>query len=48
MTEEMDLEQDMPEIEPGPDRQAGVAGPQGLYIERALTRWHLRGDGYLK
>ena len=29
----------------GPDRAYGVAGPEGSYVEKSLSRWRLRGDG---
>ncbi len=32
----------------GEGRKSGVAGPEAVYIERAVTRWRLRGDGYLR
>ncbi len=32
----------------GEDRKPGIAGQDGDYILRTLTRWSLRGDGYLK
>ena len=36
------------DVEFGGYRQAGVAGPDAIFIEKSLSRWKLRGDGYLK
>jgi len=35
-------------VEYGKDREAGVAGSDGIYIIRSLERWSLRGPGYLR
>lgn len=48
MSEEQELYEDELELEPGPDRQTGIAGPNGMYVTQSLERWQLRGDGYLK
>ncbi len=32
----------------GEGRKPGVAGPNAIYIELQLSRWRMRGDGYLR
>lgn len=36
------------DVEYGKGPEPGMAGPEGIYIIRALERWKLRGDGILK
>ncbi|MEW5913583.1 MAG: acetyl-CoA synthase, partial [Thermodesulfobacteriota bacterium] len=42
------LEHAAEDVEYGPGREAGVAGPEAVFIVKSLARWRLRGAGLLR